>query len=721
MTVNYTTNLALGQPVTGTESGTWGDDVNNSVTSYLDIAIAGGLSVTVTVADVTLVLTQGTSSATNIGSTTAQYAILNVSGAMTAARNLILPSSSRQYVINNNTTGGFALTVKGSATSGVTMVNGEKAHVFWNGSDYAKAANTAGVATFTSLTLSDGTANGVAYLNGSKVLTTGSALTYDGASFGVSGTGSIIGLFTSSAAATTLALNNTNANVWGSNLAIRTGGVDAGYFGTIGSLLGSTSQDLAIYATASNGFRVYTNGNNERMRIDSSGNVGIGLTNPTYKLNVTSTSASAAFFQTTSAATWAANTSDTVFQAYNSTTTNNATALYGASVNYGDGTYTGVKFGAVASGAYSADFVVANRNGGTFQENVRITASGNVGLGAVPSAWAGKAFQIGNASNSGWASIGYDANGKGFFATSAFNYTGSAWKYTATGFAATLYSADSGAHKWFNAPSGTADGVITFTQAMTLDASGNLGIGTTVPTSGAGLTIGNDASGSATVKLSFTTSQAERGFISYNGGGGEMRISSGYSGYGGYTTFYTQGAEAARIDGSGYLLINTPTTVGGAARIGVLFAGNATNGINIQDSTTTSGAVFQQFSNSAGTQIGYIGRVTTTNAVVYSTASDYRLKEVIGPVSGAGARIDALQPLDYQWKDGNQHARGFLAHEFQEVYADSVTGTKDAVDADGNPKYQAMQAATSEVIADLVAEIQSLRKRLTALESKEIS
>ena len=152
MTVNYTTNLALGQPVTGTESGTWGDDVNNSVTSYLDIAIAGGLSVTITTTDVTLTLTQGTSSATNIGSTTAQYAILNVSGAMTAARNLILPSSSRVYVINNNTTGGFALTVKGSATSGVTMVNGEKAQVFWTGSDYAKVGSTAGAATFTNLT-----------------------------------------------------------------------------------------------------------------------------------------------------------------------------------------------------------------------------------------------------------------------------------------------------------------------------------------------------------------------------------------------------------------------------------------------------------------------------------------------------------------------------------------------------------------------------------------
>jgi hypothetical protein len=55
-----------------------------------------------------------------------------------------------------------------------------------------------------------------------------------------------------------------------------------------------------------------------------------------------------------------------------------------------------------------------------------------------------------------------------------------------------------------------------------------------------------------------------------------------------------------------------------------------------------------------------------------------------------------------------------LAHQFQEVYAGSVSGTKDAVDVDGKPMYQAMQASSSEVIADLVAEIQSLRKRLAA-------
>ena len=148
MTVNYTTNLSLGLPVTGTESGTWGDDVNNAITAYLDISIAGGLAVTVTTTDVTLANTSGTSSATNIGSTTAQYAILNISGAMTAARNLIVPSSSKWYIVNNACTGGYLLTVKGSATTGVTLTNGEKALLFWNGSDYVKVATLGGTGAF---------------------------------------------------------------------------------------------------------------------------------------------------------------------------------------------------------------------------------------------------------------------------------------------------------------------------------------------------------------------------------------------------------------------------------------------------------------------------------------------------------------------------------------------------------------------------------------------
>lgn len=141
MTITPTALLSLPIITTGTESGTWGDVVDNGLTSYLDIAIAGGLAISITTANVTLANTAGTSSSTAIGSTTAQYAILNVSGAMTAARSLILPSSSKIYVINNSCTGGYVLTVKGAATTGVTMRNGESAQVAWDGTDFVKVSS----------------------------------------------------------------------------------------------------------------------------------------------------------------------------------------------------------------------------------------------------------------------------------------------------------------------------------------------------------------------------------------------------------------------------------------------------------------------------------------------------------------------------------------------------------------------------------------------------
>jgi hypothetical protein len=98
----------------------------------------------------------------------------------------------------------------------------------------------------------------------------------------VAATAVTAGYFTSSAAATTLTIDNSNANAWGGNLAIATQGTNAGYFGTIGSLLGTTSQDLAVWATAGNGFRVYTNGNNLRATFDISGNLGLGGTTTAY-------------------------------------------------------------------------------------------------------------------------------------------------------------------------------------------------------------------------------------------------------------------------------------------------------------------------------------------------------------------------------------------------------------------------------------------------------
>ena len=72
-------------------------------------------------------------------------------------------------------------------------------------------------------------------------------------------------------ATTTFAINNTNANLWGGNYAVQVNGSDKNYFGTLGSLLGSTNYDATIWATSGNGFRVYTNGNNRRFEISSTG------------------------------------------------------------------------------------------------------------------------------------------------------------------------------------------------------------------------------------------------------------------------------------------------------------------------------------------------------------------------------------------------------------------------------------------------------------------
>lgn len=155
MAFTPTTNLSLPLIDTGTESGTWGELVDNGLTSYLDIAIAGGLAISITGSGTTVTLTKtaGTSSATGIGSTTAQYAILNISGAKTGACTLNLPITSKWYIINNAGTGGFLLTVRGvTPTTGVTLQDGEKAIVAWNGTDYVKVAgwSTTNNASYTS-------------------------------------------------------------------------------------------------------------------------------------------------------------------------------------------------------------------------------------------------------------------------------------------------------------------------------------------------------------------------------------------------------------------------------------------------------------------------------------------------------------------------------------------------------------------------------------------
>jgi hypothetical protein len=185
MTIVYSgTNLSLAQPTTGTESGVWGGDVNNGLTAYVDIAIAGTLTLNGDGA-VTLANTNGDNSATNIGATTAQYAILKITGTLTATKVITAPSYSKTYIVTNAATGG-TVTIKASGQSGVSVAVGETATVYYNGTDYVKSATT------TSGTVTSVAASVPAFLSiaGSPITTSGTlAITYSGTALPVANGG----------------------------------------------------------------------------------------------------------------------------------------------------------------------------------------------------------------------------------------------------------------------------------------------------------------------------------------------------------------------------------------------------------------------------------------------------------------------------------------------------------------------------------------------------
>jgi hypothetical protein len=134
----------------------------------------------------------------------------------------------------------------------------------------------------------------------------------------------------------------------------------------------------------------------------------------------------------------------------------------------------------------------------------------------------------------------------------------------------------------------------------------------------------------------------------------------------------------------------------------------------LQIRRTSSDGSIQQFYR--GTSL--VGTVSvTTTATAYNTSSDYRLKQNPQPLTGSGSFIDALQPKTWQWAVDGSAGVGFIAHEVAAVSPSSVSGVKDAVDGDGEPVMQAMQYGSPEIVANMVAELQSLRARVAALEA----
>jgi hypothetical protein len=104
----------------------------------VDVAVAGTQTITVDT-DINLAVTTGTDSSTGLTANSSQYAVLLCTGARTALRFINTPKQSKTYVVINDTTGGYAVTVRGgptSPTTGVSVAAGTRAIIAWNGSDF---------------------------------------------------------------------------------------------------------------------------------------------------------------------------------------------------------------------------------------------------------------------------------------------------------------------------------------------------------------------------------------------------------------------------------------------------------------------------------------------------------------------------------------------------------------------------------------------------------
>ena len=253
-------------------------------------------------------------------------------------------------------------------------------------------------------------------------------------------------------------------------------------------------------------------------------------------------------------------------------------------------------------------------------------------------------------------------------------------------------------------PTSTTLGLSTAgTNALYVDASQNVGIGTTSP--GARLQV-TDGSYNQLYLLSSTTVSGIRF--------GNTAYTNGYIYYdnGANLNFQTNGAERARIDSSGNLLVGTTSQIqsGKISFVGTCSGQSSTASFSANQ-TGTSGDQFYFRTSSGATLAGYI-TCPTASTTSYVSVSDYRLKENVIPINNGLTTISALKPVKYDWLTDKAQGEGFIAHELAEFIPMAVTGEKDAVDADGNPIYQGVDY--SKIVVHLVAALQELDAKFEA-------
>jgi len=396
-------------------------------------------------------------------------------------------------------------------------------------------------------------------------------------------------------------------------------------------------------------------GGSERLRITSTGNVGIGTNSPAYTFDINSITG------------WGANQTAPIANIVGANAPTNgggnlrvlsntsATADAGGSLVLG-GYYTaqtnsidyaeisGRKQTGQTTGGYLALSTRADLGNET--ERLRITSSGNVGIGTSSPSQKLEVYATSNSlqiesvvrndqAGSGVAAIGFNVS------------SGAAAEATSTKAGIGLVRSNAygvGSLCFYNNATSSAGDFTTADERMRIDTSGTLSIGTTNDLPG----FSNNVSGVA---------------LQANG-------TSCFSKQGNITTVINNGA---------------------------------------------SGQTLTQY-NYQGTLVGQVV-LNGTTGVLYQTASDYRLKHDVQPLIGGLTTIGALKPTTYKWNADNSYGEGFIAHELQAVIPQAVSGEKDAINKDGSIKSQGVDY--SKIVVHLVAAIQELSAKVAILEAKQ--
>jgi hypothetical protein len=372
---------------------------------------------------------------------------------------------------------------------------------------------------------------------------------------------------------------------------------------------------------------------------------------------------------------------------------------------------------------FPAADTIAFAEGGA--EAMRLDASGNLGLGVTPSAWSGyKVLQAGIASFAGGSSGAYLLQDNAYTDNS-----GGAWKYINSGYAASQYYAASGSHVWRTAASGTAGNAITFTQAMTLDADGDLGIGTSSPSNKLHV---YGASGAAFIKIE--DSGGITGKIQARSGTSLLEIGT-TSNHG--TAFYTNNIERAQIDSSGNLLVGVASSPSNARF--ACYGSVADYFMRTVNQNATPAGMTIVYSNAApnngGSNFLYMQDSSTLRATFASNGglvnysannvnlSDRREKTNFAPAKSyldviCSIPVQTFNYIDQNLEEDDGLTLGVVAQDVEVVAPELVKetnwGTKD------EPKmrlsiYQTdLQYALMKCIQEQQAIIESLKARLDA-------